>query len=148
MSLHDHLISRINRTIEALETTGSMSPTTIALAVHHGLTDEQIEAHIYYASMEHLKQMVRKVLAAKYEPNGSDNDAIQDELFVKLQDCYPVKRERGQEPLYKRRSMLSYEEAKWNVAKLRKNGHAFLEHSDGLDAWNEGRGLSELGIPA
>ena len=70
MSIHEELITRISIAIKRLESAGSLSPSTVALAVHQGLTDENIEVHVYYASLEHLKHMTRKVLAAKFGEAG------------------------------------------------------------------------------
>ena len=145
MSIHEELITRISIAIKRLESAGSLSPSTVALAVHQGLTDENIEVHVYYASLEHLKHMTRKVLAAKFGVLGSENSSIQNELFTELQSHYPTARKKGEDPVYKRKEILSYFEVQWNVAQLRKTGQAFLAHADGLDAWNENRGEIGLG---
>lgn len=146
MSIHEQLITRINIAIKNLESAGSLSPTTVALAVHQGLTNESIEVHIYYASLEHLKQMTRKVLSAKFDISGSENTSTQDELFVELQSCYPIKRNKGEEPVYKRREFLSFAEAEWNCMKLQKASIALSIHANQLRAWNENRGAGYLDV--
>src|SRR5260363_121265 len=80
---------------------------------------------------EHLKQMARKLLASKFHP---DRDEIaQGELFPEtLQTRYPIKRKRGEEPVYKLLDALSEIEGYWNVEQLEKAGGARFKHTDTL----------------
>jgi hypothetical protein len=140
MSLHNDITNAISRQIEELGSAIALSPTSVALAVQRSFSDEAMEPHVQYTSLEHIKHMARKALSGRFEESGDENDAHQGDMFSgQLQDRYPVPRERGADPIYKLREHLSTSEAQWNVETLRKAANARLRHADALDAWNSGR---------
>jgi len=136
MTLHETIMTDIQKAMTRLGDLAIISPTTIALEVQSKYTDGPIEPHIEYTSLEHLKQMCRKVLASKHEFDGEENEVHQGELFSgALQERYPIPHEPGGEPLYKRLELLTPAEIKWNVESLRKSARARLDHADALEAW-------------
>lgn len=140
MSLHEEIAADIQREIEAASPAIPLSPTTLALAVLSRLSAEPLTPKVQYASLEHLKQMARKALAGRYEPDGAENDAHQGDMFSgHLQDRYPVPRVKGADPIYKPRDVLSADELAWNVGQLRKAAAARLRHADALQAWADDR---------
>src|SRR5260363_188900 len=108
-----------------------LPPSWIANQVYDAYGNTSVDAHVQYACMEHLKQMARKLLASKFHP---DRDEIaQGELFPEtLQTRYPIKRKRGEEPVYKLLDALSEIEGYWNVEQLEKAGGARFKHADTL----------------
>jgi len=140
MSLHEEVAAALQREIDSLGAAIALSPTTLALAVQRHFSDAQIEPHVQYTSLEHLKQMARRALAGRYEPEGEENEAHQGDLFTgHLQDRYPVPRVKGDEPIYKHRDALTVAELAWNVDQLRKSAAARLRHADALQAWADSR---------
>lgn len=137
MSLHESIHTAMMRYIEDRRDCAIISPAAIAAATLSQFADAQIEPHIEYASLEHFKNMARKVLARRFDDEGEDNSAYagQGELFSgHLQDRYPIRRVAGEEPSYKLRALLTAEERAWNVKTLRKSADARLAHADALEA--------------
>lgn len=136
MSMHEEISNAIRGEIDALGGAVALSPTTLALAVQRRFGGNEIEPHLQYASLEHLKQMSRRELARRYDVDGEENVAHQGELFSGLlQDAYPV----PDQSVYKPRLDLTDEEAEWNISILRKSANARLQHADALQAWLDTR---------
>lgn len=140
-SLHEQILSDIQREIDSFPSMATLSPTVVASAVLKRMHERPLEAKIEYASLEHLKQIARGALGGRYDPDRGDASvAYQADMFTgHLQPRYPLPRKRGLDPQYKPLDALSSDEADWNVALLRKSGTARLRHADALQAWNEGR---------
>lgn len=115
-----------------------LSPAALAHRVFEVFGDPEVEPHVQYTSVEHLKHMARVYLARRNEADSDENPAhgaqASFEFSGQLQDRYPVPRKSGEEPVYKLRSHLSEEERAWNVAQLRKSARSRLEHADALEA--------------
>jgi hypothetical protein len=146
-SIHEQVENAIRAELERMNGAQCLSPTSLALAVQmkfEKFQKEKIEPHIKYTSLEHLKQMSRRVLRGKFDPVEAEDNG-QDELFSgHLQDRYPIKVGRGADPQYKLRTALSDQEARWNIDRLRKSAKARLEHADAMEAWNDSRGDGEV----
>ncbi|MGI3168424.1 hypothetical protein ACRARG_04680 [Pseudooceanicola sp. C21-150M6] len=119
-----------------------VAPSGLAHRVFEAFCVGDEEAHIQYASLEHLKHMARVFLARRKDADGDEGEAYvrQGEFDLgtafsgQLQDRYPLPRKQGEEPVYKLRRDLTADERAWNVAQLRKSGKARLEHADALEA--------------
>ena len=136
MSLHDEINVALQSEIDAMGGAHILSPTSLALAVQARYAGSELQPHIRYTSLEHLKQMARRALARNFEPDSDDTAAYQGELFSgQLQDRYPIPRKRGDDAQYKKREQLTPEEIEWNVAMLRKSAASRLQHADALQAW-------------
>jgi len=117
-----------------------IGPSALASATLEEFAPDGLDPHIEYASLEHFKSMARKNLARSFEDGGEANPAYdeQGELFSgHLQERYPLPRKQGAEPQYKLRSLLTPQERRWNVLKLRKDANARLAHADALEAEGE-----------
>jgi hypothetical protein len=144
MAVHEDITSFMQRWITAREEAAILSPTVLAVAARQNFERGPLELHIEYTSLEHLKQMARRVLANRYNDDGEDNPAYeQGELFSgHLQQRYPIPHQRGSDPQYKLRHLLTDRERAWNVEFLRKSATARLAHADALEA--EGRGRASV----
>lgn len=139
MTLHESIVTDLVRLIEEQQA-DILTPASLAIELQHRYAEQRLEPHIEYASLEHLKNMARKVLAGNFDAEGSQNKSHQGELFSgRLQDRYPVPRKRGEEAVYKLREVLSREEVAWNIGTLRKSAEARLLHADALEAWDQSR---------
>jgi hypothetical protein len=141
MTIHEDINSAMQKWIDERSDSVVISPTALAMATQQQFERGELEPHIEYTSLEHLKQMARRILANRFGDEGEDNPAYdeQGELFSgQLQDRYPLPRSKGAEPQYKLRNLLTARERVWNVGQLRKSAFARLAHADALEA--EGRG--------
>src|SRR5260364_16002 len=133
MSLHEDIQQKMKAAVvqASEQDMNDLPPSWIANQVYDAYGNTSVDAHVQYACMEHLKQMARKLLASKFHP---DRDEIaQGELSPEtLQTRYPIKRKRGEEPVYKLLDALSEIEGYWNVEQLEKAGGARFKHTDTL----------------
>lgn len=143
MSQHQQIVSEMERQYERLADAVVVGPEALAYQVYSHFESGKVEAHIQYASIEHLKNMARKFLAARNDPDDDDNEVhrVQGEFAFsgKLQSRYPIPRRPGEQPVYKLRHLLTAEERHWNVRQLRKSAHARQEHADALEAEGQAR---------
>lgn len=141
MSQHQQIVTEIERQYEKLQGAIVVGPKALAFKVYQHFAKGAVEPHIQYASVEHLTAMARRFLARRNDPDSDENEVYggQGSLFSgQLQDRYPLPRKSGEEPMYKRRLLLTPEERAWNVEQLRKSAKSRQEHADALEA--EGRG--------
>src|SRR5260363_89638 len=138
MSLHEDIQQKMKAAVvqASEQDMNDLPPSWIANQVYDAYGNTSVDAHVQYACMEHLKQMARKLLASKFHP---DRDEIaQGELFPEtLQTRYPIKRKRGEEPVYKLLDALSEIEGYWNVEQLEKAGGARFKHADTLRTFSK-----------
>lgn len=142
MSLHEAIASEMTRFIDARAECAIISPAAVAAATLRAFCPDALEPHVEYASLEHFKNMARKVLAHRFDDDGAENEAYaaQGEMFSgHLQDRYPLPRKRGEDPVYKLREHLTADEVRWNLQSLRRSANARLAHADALEAWAQSR---------
>lgn len=140
MNLHEAICVEIHSVIDALAGADIVSPSYVAREVQSRYRGEGLEPHIEYASLEHLKQMARRVLSARYDAESDESEALQGELFSgHLQQRYPVPHKRGDDPIYKLLGTLTADDVAWNVHQLRKSANARMLHADALEAWGQTR---------
>ena len=153
-TLRDQIISALRIEIDRCGNATELSPTTLAVAVQRTFDiGEEVEPHIAYASLEHIKQIAREVLRRNFDDEVLDdedrdddslgtNATYQDDMFSgHLQERYPLLgRKKSDDPIYKLRRAMSYEEVAACVAQLRKSARARMQHADALEAWNDARG--------
>lgn len=139
MSLHENIVAEMHKMVDENDA-DIITPSSLAQAAQRIYVRGRLEPHIEYASLEHLKQLARKVLAGRHDAESDENEAHQGTLFSgMLQTRYPIPRADGAEPAYKLREFLTEAEVSWNVATLRKSAEARLEHADALEAWHHSR---------
>lgn len=138
MTQHQQIVSEMERQYEALRDAILVGPKALAYKVYQHFSDGPVDAHIQYASIEHMTAMARKFLAKRNDPDDDDNEVYGGQQAFsfsgQLQDRYPVPRKQGEEPLYKKRGQLTREERAWNVDQLRKSARSRQEHADALEA--------------
>ncbi len=141
MSMHEELTRALHQEIDNLDSAIVLSPATLAIAVQRKFANQKtMEPHIQYASLEHIKQMARTLMARRFDPDAEESASYQGQLFSgTLQEYYPVKLGKSQAPVYKKREALTHLEVQWNVTQLRKSARARLEHADALQAWADRR---------
>lgn len=142
MSLHEQIQQSVLSVIHDLDVSGviAISPTTIAERVYTLYAKDNESPFIRYASLEHFKQITRKTLAGKYQPDSIGSDAYQGDMFSgHLQDRYPVQVPKGADPIYKTRETLTREELDWNINQLRKSAESRLRHAEALQAYRDDR---------
>lgn len=137
MSLHDEIMTTIDNLIVIADTNNAVyaSPTAIAVDVHNIYGSENEEDHIKYAALEHFKHMSRKRLSKRYDYASQEAIEAQSDMFSgELQKRYPIPRQRGEEPQYKLRWMLTDSERTFNLNRMRKAANSLLAHADAFEA--------------
>lgn len=135
MSLHEDIQRKMRALIGELDAEGVevLSPLAIATLTYDEFGDKSEEIHIRYACIEHLKQMARRILGAKYDADGSENAAHQNDMFSGLlQDRYPLPPKRGEPQGYKLKELMTQAEFDWVIDQLCKSANARLEHADAV----------------
>jgi hypothetical protein len=120
-----------------------VSPTWLATECMQTLDPER-QSHPLEYSMAHLqfRQQARSVCAHEWGSKSHAEMIDHDELFPELQTRYPVARRRGEaEPEYILRDHMSPADIAFNIARLRREGRAKLNHADQLEAWARSRGI-------
>jgi hypothetical protein len=142
MSLHESVLQDMARVMADLDDVSIISPTTLALRTLSKFGAEGLDSRIKWASLEHLKDLARRMLRGRFDVDASESPAYdsQGELFTgHLQDRYPTPRRGGDGPVYKLRDLLTEEEIAWNIKALRASARARLAHADALEAWAHSR---------
>ena len=140
MSLHDDINQTLRRELESLEGVLGIRPDTLALRTVAAFNGESADPHVRYGCTEHFKQMARRLLANRYDPDGAENDAHQGDMFSgHLQQRYPIPRSANEEPEYRLRELLTPDELDWNIGQLRKSADARLRHADALQSYRDSK---------
>jgi len=150
MSLHDDVLARMRIEHEALQDLEQICPSTLALRVFEFFkADREYEIHLRYASLEHLKQIARGLLAHAHETAKRFEDmaaAGSPDMFAELlQDRYPIHVPKGAEPQYKLRDRMTDAELLWNERKLMRTSDALAQHARALAAYREERARARMG---
>jgi hypothetical protein len=115
-----------------------IDPAWIATGVMAMVDPERVSPPLVYQGCHlQLRQIARQHLRGAFDAVDEDNP--QHELFTGLQDRYPVKRKRGEDPRYVLREAMSDADGDFNVHRLRNASLALAEHADALEAWLKGR---------
>jgi hypothetical protein len=109
MSIHEEINQAIRGVIaDNAHADIAISPTFIARQVVASMVGNCVNVYDEYMCTEHAKQMSRRVLAARFNPDGEENETHQNDMFSgELQERYPIPRASGDDPQYKPRHMLS-----------------------------------------
>jgi len=93
-----------------------------------------------------LRQIARGQCRKSFEsPDEGDDDQPQFAGFDDLQWRYPTSRPKGlPEPEYILRESMTDEDIAYNVASLRREGRAKLQHADFLEACGRSRNISAV----
>lgn len=137
MSLHEQIARAMTRYIEDRADCTILAPAAVAVATYRTFAADEVEPHIEYASLEHLKHMARRLLAKRFDHESDENPVYEEqgELFSgHLQERYPAARKAGEEPTYKRLEAMNDDDFAWNLRALRRSAKARALHADALEA--------------
>lgn len=147
MTQHEQIQREMTLAYESMRDADIVGPGSLAFSVYQSIANGEEAAGVQYTSVEHLKAMARKFLARRNDADGDESVAhnAQGEFSFsgQLQDRYPLPRQRGEEPAYIKRGLLTPEQRAWNVDQLRKSARARLAHADALEA--EGTDIPKAG---
>lgn len=141
MSLHEGIIADLTTLIDEQGGVDIISPTSLAIVVQGLYADvANLPPQIAYTSLEHFKQLARKVLSGRYDAESDNSEAHQGELFSgHLQSRYPIPHKRGEEPTYKALEAMTDTEIQWNENTLEKSADARMIHARALRAYRFSR---------
>ena len=91
---------------------------------------------VWYGCNQHLRQMARAYCRGKFDPAVKAAAAAmgQGELIGEvLQDRYPVKTRKGQEPTYVLRDHLSEIDRWFNIDRMEGTARALVKHRNALE---------------
>ena len=136
MSEHEQIMSDLRRLIDESDAV-TITATSLAAVLQEQYRNGSLVSPRYqFTSVTGLTVMARKALTGRFKADGEETEATQGDLFTgRLQPRYPTQRGPDGEQGYKRREDLTYGEAKWNVAMLRKHMRGTGLHADALEAW-------------
>ena len=148
MSQHNQITQYMNQKINQLGNVESISPSYLASMISADYGDEKTHPIMSYMAYEHAKSIARKLLANKFSIDATDSRSYsseQQELFTGiLQERYPVRVNKGQDPQYKPLSYLSESDLDWNINQLRKSAKARIAHADALAQYRDDKNKSIL----
>jgi hypothetical protein len=142
--LHDLVAEAIDRRRAAPR----LSPAVIADEVLGKLDAEQkSHATVRLGCNLHLRQIARGQLAIRFDPivEGEEDDDQSElpEMFEGLQWRYPEApkdgKKRSPDQGYVLRDLMSAEDVRWNVNRLKAESTAKAEHARALAAWDKNR---------
>jgi hypothetical protein len=140
--MHAVIMAKVRETITSLQAVSSISPTLVAIKVHdYFINSGDIEAHLEWCSIEHLKQLAREALRHFNPTDRARVEALaQNDMFSEhLQDRYPIQVPKDEEPQYVRRDDMTPDQLDWSIAQIRRAGRALLKHGDALSAYRDMR---------
>jgi hypothetical protein len=139
----DQLRELVSRIIEIRRGQPRISPSWVATEAMFDLDRRRIVERdhpmIWQGCHLQLRQIARQLLAQRFERGEEEEDL----LFKDLQWRYPTARTAAvdaEEPEYVLRDLMTDEDVAYNVARLRAEALAKLQHADALEAWGRDRG--------
>ena len=83
-----------------------------------------------------LRHVARQKLALHFQPDDIA-DMLPNVDWPKLQQRYPLRPQKDQQPYYIKLELLSEDDMRYNVARLRKEATAKEKHAEQLELWWE-----------
>jgi hypothetical protein len=138
MSDEEELAQAVQKVIDDNADLGEISPAWVATAVMKAIGfPRDLHPLGYVGCHLELRQIARQKLRHQFDPTSAAHDEGEDLFPDTLQDRYPRRPDRGQEPVYVVRSLLSRVDVAYNVERMRRAGRALLRHADALEEWGE-----------
>lgn len=138
MSMHEDISQELRSVIDRMSGATDISPELVANLCCDRFGSASTEIHMRYLAIEHAKAMARRILAAKFDPDGQENDAHQGDMFSgQLQERYPIMRRAGEDPVYRPLGTLSLADLDFNVQQLMKSADARVKHARALQAYRD-----------
>jgi hypothetical protein len=137
MSDEEELSLAVQKVIDDNGDVAAVSPAWVATTVMRAIDFPRDLHPLGYAGCHlEVRQIARAKLRRQFDPTSSDDDGNGDDLFPDtLQDRYPSRSDRDQEPVYVRLNLMSDADVAYNVARMRRAGRALLKHADALEQW-------------
>lgn len=145
MTEEQQLAAAVQAIIDANVEAAEISPAWVATEAMTAIKFPRELHRLGYAGCHlELRQIARSKLRRQFDPvdraweaSGETDD---EDLFPEtLQDRYPQRPQKGQEPLYVLRALMRRADVDYNVQRMRRAGRALLKHADALEAWGKDR---------
>jgi hypothetical protein len=143
MTEEQQLAAAVQTIIDANMDAAEISPAWVATEALAAIKFPRELHRLGYAGCHlELRQIARSKLRRQFDPINQAWEASaetdEEDLFPEtLQDRYPRRPEKGQEPLYVLRVLMRRADVDYNVQRMRRAGRALLKHADALGAWGE-----------
>lgn len=141
MTEEEELSSIVQKIIDLCIKTAEVSPAWVATQAMTVIGFDRSLHRLGYAGCHlELRQIARAKLRGRFDPVEPKTDDIDDLFPETLQERYPRKPKRGEEPVYVLLHLLTDDDVAYNVKRMRRAAGALNRHADRLDAWNAARG--------
>lgn len=147
MSAEEELWNVTREVLDKNKAATTISPAWVATQVMWHIQFFPALHRLGYVGCHLQVRQIARELLRKHDPIEQIKDAVagQSELFPDtLQEHYPKRRKKSEEPVYVQREAMTDDDVAYNVDRMRKGGSALLKHADALEAWGEGRPQSRL----
>jgi len=150
---HSEIVEVMEGQLRAMPA-GPVTAQSLAVIALQVWLQADTERHIEHGAREHFKQIARGVLAGRYgkgrkAAHREEQLPLNDELFGdSLQERYPRKHQRDEEPAYVPIGMASDADLWWNVEQMRSASGGLLRHVDALVVYIETRAAQRGGEAA
>lgn len=145
MTEEEELAATVERILDLCVSLKDVSPAWVATQAMTLIAFPRDLHRLGYAGCHlELRQIARAKLRKRFDPTAiADDDAPEPDLFPEtLQERYPRRPEKGEEPNYRKLDALTDADVSYNVARMRKAGLALTEHARRLEEWHTGRGAA------
>jgi hypothetical protein len=134
------LYELVNSIVSQQSDQTDISPTWIATQCLVRLRGNSVQKKwplIYKAAHLQLRQIGRAVCRSQFEPDDDAPEAAQHDLFPGLQVRYPIAKQPGDEPVYRRLENMTHDDRVYNIKRLRSEAIRKTQHADALEAHDQ-----------
>ena len=132
----DELYDVIARIYERQQAYTEVSPISLAEEAMRAIDfPQRLHTLGWIGCNYHFREIARSFCRRRFDPIDPALRYQGDDLFPEtLQDRYPVKGMKGDEPRYVLREHLSPDDRAFNVTRMRRTASALQRHADALEA--------------
>ena len=120
-----------------------VSPAWVATETMQEIGFARATHRLAYAGCHlEVRQIARQLLRGRFDPAERAKESADetDDLFPEtLQDRYPRRPKKDEEPVYALRDQLLADDVDYNVERMMRAGQALLKHARALKAWDAAR---------
>lgn len=143
MTEEEELAAVVQRIIDLCVHTAEVSPAWVATQAMVVIGFDRGLHRLGYAGCHlELRQIARAKLRGRFDPVEPKSDDIDDLFPETLQERYPRRPKRGEEPVYVLLHLLTDDDVAYNVKRMRRAAGALNRHADRLEAWNSARPIA------
>lgn len=138
-----NLSNIVSAVIDGSTERDEIEPGLIAAAAYREMDADCISpVLVKVAALQALKQIARRLLRGRYEPDGDDGEMSLE--FPGLQKRYPVAHNNGDEPQYRKLEKLTDADVIYNANRLEREADSKIKHARALKLWARRQGIIDV----